>query len=199
MYKFLAVGAAAFLASALPSICAAQAVPGSPAPSVQAAPALERPSVPVFSQTDPRWASLRFRGNRMATKGCLVTVYAMAGGMPPDEMLAMLVSHGLIDRNGLVKTREVGAVLPLQFVERMTMFGRDPASAVAERLALGMVVMLELNHSARGGRGRHFVLVTKAEDGDITVADPAGGREASLLDLYGKLGVKSAIVYQRTQ
>ncbi|MGE5540685.1 MAG: hypothetical protein ACM3TU_00140 [Bacillota bacterium] len=135
----------------------------------------------------------------MISDGCLITVYAMAAGMTPDKMLVLLESHGLIDAAGRVKTREVGRVLPMQFVERATAFGRDPASVIAERLAIGMVVMLELKHSARGGRGKHFVLARKAENGDIIVADPAGGKEASLFDLYGSLGVKSAIVYQRTQ
>lgn len=174
-----------------PQACRADVTAGTAdAVSAAAAPV----AGPVLSQTDPRWGGHPLGRSTIAREGCLVTVLAMLGETTPDRMVQVLRNEGVLDSRGLVRTSELGRALPFQFIARTARLGLDPVAFIDMELTLGSSVILELDHSAHGGPGTHFVLATAVKNGTVVVADPAGGRVAPLTELYGRLGIRTVIL-----
>ena len=165
---------------------------------------IETPFAPgtpiVLSQADPRWAGLRLGRGTVQSQGCLfisVAMIAMELGLVPDPvvMLRSFVMNGLFAPGGLLRTWSIERVFPGLRVLARTALSASGLDRVAEELREGRHVLLKLDRDLRrSGTQEHWVRALRSEAGDLIVADPNGGRTASLQSLYGAASVREMLV-----
>lgn len=178
-----ALAAAVIVAAAALGALVAVAQPDA---AVEAPPAREVlrdrpacPDVPLYTQTDERWADLPFAGGTVGTHGCGLTCAAMAWealsgeGCTPADLLAVVGDSCTVDGlNHMPSYCEwmVGHDATLSYSGLYD----DPGRAVDD-LRDGRLVFGALTGALRdGGReyGGHLVLLAGVDGGLVTVHDP---------------------------
>lgn len=154
----------------------------------------------VLSQADPRWAGLRLGRGTIQSQGCLVigvAMIAMELGLVPDPiaMMRSFVTQGLFTPRGLLRTWSIERVFPGLRVLVRTALSVSGLDRIAEQLAEGRHVLLKIDRDLRrSGIQEHWVRALRFEAGVLIVADPNGGRVASLQSLYGSSSVREMLV-----
>jgi hypothetical protein len=153
-------------------------------------------STEVLSQRDPRWQTTHIGRKTIGKRGCLVMDVAQVAlengfGSDPEEVIE-LITGNLVKRNGDLKTSLLDTIFPgLRVLARLSVTERDEvAEMVGENLRYGHSVLLRISH----GRGSHWIRAIAAENGDVKITDPAGGRTGTLAELYGTNLVREIVV-----
>ncbi len=159
-------------------------------------PSISVPSAQILSQRDPRWRTAHIGRKTIGKRGCLVMDVAQVAlengfGSDPEEVIE-LITGNLVKRNGDLKTSLLDTIFPgLRVLARLSVTERDELTAlVGENLGDGHSVLLRISH----GRGSHWIRAIAAENGDVKITDPAGGRTGTLAELYGTNLVREIVV-----
>jgi len=138
------------------------------------------------SQGDPAWRSLSIGNTTVGKSGCLA--FSLMDALTsmglsfssPAAFVQMLKENGLFTSAGLLKWN-LSMLFPVT-VRRLTLAGSAAYDEAKRGLTAGMSVLLQVK-TPRGTL--HWLVATKAADGDFFVRDPNGGRTGLLSTLYG--------------
>lgn len=168
-------------------------------------------SLPIFSQSDPRWSSVIIgRGSdgplTIGSHGCLLSVISMslaAYGLdetPPSLVAKAKITGGVLDIEGNLAWSGMERIFPtLAFLERKYTTNRQgntadgslkqtPDSAI-ERIKLLLLMGQPVPLEVWTQYGQHFILAKLWDEGrkDFLCNDPNGGIEVWFKDRYGDL------------
>lgn len=145
------------------------------------------PVVPIYTQTDWRWADLPYAGGSVATSGCGLTCAAMAWEYlsgeecTPARLLEMVgescVQDGLNYMPGFCEWMQA-ADPSLEYSVQY-----EDAQRAASELAAGSLVFGSMSgRLVDGGTsyGGHIVLLTEASEDGVTVHDPCADAPVKL-------------------
>lgn len=141
---------------------------------------------PMLSQGDPQWKRYRFGNTTVGKAGCLALSLMDAlvdmglAIASPQSFIRMLSESRLFTKTGLL-IWDLGRLFPVT-VTRLSLRGRAAYTEAVNRLSQGAKVLLEVR-TVRGTL--HWVVASKAVNGDFEVRDPDGGRIGLLSSLYG--------------
>ncbi len=158
-------------------------------------PSASPEGVVVLSQADPRWADLSLGSGTVRSQGCLfisVAMIAMELGLVTDplSMMRSFVMNGLFSPSGLLRTVSIERVFPGLRVLMRRALSATGLDQVNKHLRAGHQVLLKIDRDLRrAGIQEHWVRVVRGDGGDLVVADPNGGRVATLRSLYGSSSV----------
>jgi len=105
-------------------------------------------------------------------------------------MLASFVVNEIFNPRGLLRTFLIERVFPGLRVLARSALSATGLDRVGEHLRAGHHVLLKIDRDlGRAGIQEHWFRAMRTDGGDLVVADPNGGRVATLRSLYGSVSV----------
>jgi len=156
---------------------------------------------PIYSQRDPKWASIPIGNKTIGSNGCFGTSIAMGLAnfsitVTPDQFFSKMKAIGAIEPDSSTDICEIHKAFPDVYylcrvdtsVEPPGKFSRQDISEALNRIRNfvreGMIVLLNVDASPFNGiaDGDHWVLCVES---DLTIHDPWYGDRTNFSQRYG--------------